>query len=77
MGGRKIEMYHLGRIFYVITDDKAITWIKEKEEFGNKRMQRRLIDCKNMILLLNIEREKRWEKRMDYRENTEMRMKMR
>ena len=36
----KLELYLLGRKFKIITDHKAATWIREKSDFGNARIQR-------------------------------------
>lgn len=37
---QKLDMYLLGRKVKIITDHKAASWIKEKETFGNYRIQR-------------------------------------
>lgn len=37
---KKLEMYLLGRKTKIITDHKAALWIREKEDFGNARIQR-------------------------------------
>lgn len=57
----KLEPYLRGRTFHVITDHKAITQIKEKESFANKRMQRWL------------EKLQEYDFTLEYREGEEMR----
>lgn len=37
---KKFELYLKGRRFKIITDHKASIWLKDKDDFGNKRIQR-------------------------------------
>ena len=37
---RKLDEYLRGRRFHLITDHKALVWMKTKEDFGNQKIQR-------------------------------------
>ena len=49
---KKLDIYLSGRKFKIITDHKASTWIKSKQDFGNPRIQRWLDDMQHYDFII-------------------------